>query len=148
VEQEEGMELNVKWVIHAVINLSLVLILLATPYLIPVCTGAIATAAGGTTPMKCHWCMLAELALSIPLIVIVVSQFFMKSYTARQVSAAFLLPLAAMIILVPQNFFIGVCKTGMPCNSSKLAWVVVGGALIVNALLQIRFSLRQKKYSF
>lgn len=140
--------MNNRWVMHTVVNLLVLLLFLAIPYLFPVCTDMITTAAGGTVPMKCRWCMRAELALGIPLMVMVASQFFLKNYAARQLSAFFLLPLGVMVILVPQDILIGVCKnSSMPCNTSKLAWMVLGGVLMVNALFQIRLSAQQRKYS-
>lgn len=141
--------MNNRWIIHTVVNLLVLLLFLAMPYLFPVCTDMITTAAGGTVPMKCRWCMRAELALGIPLMVMVVSQFRLKGYATRQLSAVFLLPVGIMVMLVSQDILIGVCKnSSMPCNTSKLAWVILGGVLIVNALCQIRLIAQERKYSW
>lgn len=136
-----------KWKIHTFINLLIVLVLLAIPYIFPICTEMIETAIGGKVPMKCHWSMLAELALSLPLFIMVIIQFFLQNPATRQLSAGFILPLGMMVILIPQKFFIGVCKASMPCNTSKIAWAILGSLLILNALLQIRISAQERKYS-
>ena len=131
------------WNITAGIAAIIAVALLLIPTIYPPCTGMVETAMGGAVPMKCHWTFRAEILVSSAMLLVALGQLFTKGIEARRFSAGFIIILALMAILLPQNAVIGICmKASMACRTTA-AWTE-GAALLLLllGLYQIFFAAK------
>jgi hypothetical protein len=98
---------------------------------------ALTLANGTSVPMKCHWTGLAEIATSVPLIV--VGAMMVANRRKENLLNLGILGsiLGILVILLPTNL-IGVCQSAMLCNTAmKPALIVLGSLAIVASLAAI-----------
>lgn len=106
---------------------------------------AITLANGKTIPMKCHWTGKGELVAAVPLVVIgCLMSFSRRKETLTGLSFLGVM-LGAFIIALPTNI-IGVCSSGMLCETvMKPSLVALGGLVVAGSALGIVLSRRQKE---
>ncbi len=91
---------------------------------------AIALANGKTVPMKCHWTAIASIGLAVPLAATGgLSAFSKRKETRRNLSILGII-LGAFVILMPTSL-IGVCTSGMMCETVMKPLLILGGSLII-----------------
>jgi hypothetical protein len=97
------------------------------------CSTVMKLANGMTTPMKCHWTAIAELAMSIPLAALGGLLFFGKRKETRQSLSIMGAILGVFVVLFPTTL-IGVCAGNMmACRNLMLPTLVLSGILVVAA---------------
>ncbi len=90
---------------------------------------------GMTTPMKCHWTAIAELALAIPLAALGGMLAFSKRKETHLSLSAIGALLGVFVVLIP-TVLIGVCASNMMlCNMLMSPALVFSGVLVVAASL-------------
>lgn len=132
------------WLILAGSTTILSLITLSGLFILHPCTVTIATAAGGSVPMKCHWTFRAEIPLAILLVLIAAGQFFLKGTEARRLSSLFIMAVAVVGYALTTDAVIGICaeQTGMmeACHTeAKFCWLLFA-LLIIASVLQLILS--------
>ncbi len=91
---------------------------------------ALTLANGKTVPMKCHWTAIASIGLAVPLAATGgLSTFSKRKETRRNLSIMGII-LGAFVILTPTSL-IGVCTSGMLCQSVMQPLLILGGTLII-----------------
>lgn len=106
------------------------ILVIVTPYIIsPVCSGLLELKSGKLVYMKCHYSAQAEILLgSILLLTGIIQAFFKKGKSALGLMMAIL---GLAIIIVPQQFMIGVCLSNdMSCRQTLL-WLIGEGLAIM-----------------
>ena len=118
------------WGTFALVMLGTLVVL--TPYYVfPVCQASVATAAGGTAPMKCFWSARAALGTGGLTIAAGLLLFFARYSGVRLGIALMLLPVGLLTILAP-SALIGVCVTEtMPCRMGTLPALSLLGLLVM-----------------
>ena len=114
--------------------------IMATPFwFFPVCQDGVAAASGAVLPMKCHWMARSELGCGAVVVFAGLALLF-AGPAVRKGVALMLLPLGALVILLPTRL-VGVCKSEMmPCHMGTLpALCLLGGATVaVGAAILLR----------
>lgn len=116
------------------------MLLAAVPHvLLPVCSGLVNTASGGTVPMKCFWTARAELGVGVLMVFGGVLYCLCRDTGVRLGIAAVTAGAALLAVALP-TVLIGVCTTEtMPCRMGTLpALVLVGAAVFFAALTACR----------
>jgi hypothetical protein len=112
--------------------LALALVIGIVP-LLTECSTVMKLANGMTTPMKCHWTAIAELAICIPLAALGGLLFFGKRKETRQSLSVMGAILGIFVVLFPTTL-IGVCASNMmACRNLMLPTLVLSGILVVAA---------------
>jgi hypothetical protein len=97
------------------------------------CQAVMKLANGMTTPMKCHWTAIAELAMAVPLAALGGFLFFNKRKETRQSLSIMGAILGVFVVLFPTTL-IGVCASNMmACRNLMLPTLVLSGILVVAA---------------
>jgi hypothetical protein len=92
---------------------------------------AITLASGKSLPMKCHWSRQAEVAVSIPLLVVGGLTFFGRRKETLRALAVVGIALGAAAMLIP-TYLIGVCAgPEMICNMLMKPVLLFAGVLII-----------------
>ncbi len=92
---------------------------------------AVATAAGGQVPMKCHWTAVASIAMAIPLLIAGVLQWLNKRKESQRALSILGAVMGALVILLP-TALIGVCAhPDATCNLIMRPALIFMGALVV-----------------
>jgi hypothetical protein len=92
---------------------------------------AVATAAGGQVPMKCHWTAVASIALAIPLLVTGVMQWFNKRKESQRALSILGAVMGVIVVLLP-TALIGVCAhPDATCNLIMRPSLILMGTLVV-----------------
>jgi hypothetical protein len=95
---------------------------------------AMQLANGMTVAMKCHWTARGEIALAVPLVGMAGAlAFSRRKETARSLGMLGVI-LGAFVMLLP-TALIGVCTSGMPCNTVMRPTLLLSGGLIVGLSL-------------
>jgi hypothetical protein len=116
--------------------LALALVIGIVP-LLTECSTVMKLANGMTTPMKCHWTAIAELAMSIPLAALGGLLFFGKRKETRQSLSIMGAILGVFVVLFPTTL-IGVCAGNMmACRNLMLPTLVLSGILVVAACIAL-----------
>lgn len=111
--------------VTAGIALAVSLILLILPRIIPVCTGL----APDGSPMRCHYAYQAEFLVVLLAVVIAGSLFVLRTAEARLLAGFMLLLVGLIIIVLPQDWAVGICFRGMACEKTTFFTVAGGGLL-------------------
>jgi hypothetical protein len=91
---------------------------------------AVATAAGGLVPMKCHWTAVASIALAIPLLVTGVMQWFNKRKESQRALSILGAVMGVIVVLLP-TALIGVCAhPDATCNLIMRPSLILMGTLV------------------
>lgn len=125
------------WLILAGLTTVLSLITLAGLFVWQPCAGTVATAAGGTVPMKCHWTFRAEIPVAIVLVLTAAGQFFLKDTEARRLSAVFIMAVAAVGYVLTTNTVIGICSMPMACHAAANFCRIMLALIVIVAVLQL-----------
>jgi hypothetical protein len=97
------------------------------------CQTVMKLANGMTTPMKCHWTAIAELAMAVPLAALGGLLFFSKRKETRRSLSVMGAILGVFVILFPTTL-IGVCASDMmACRNLMLPTLVLSGILLMAA---------------
>ncbi len=101
---------------------------------------------GRQISMKCHWTGVAELAVSVPLLVVGGLMFFSRRRESGRTLGTVGTSLGAMVLLLP-TALIGVCMSpDMPCVSlMKPALLLMGALVVVASLGAVAFNWGQEK---
>lgn len=101
---------------------------------------------GRQISMKCHWTGVAELAVSVPLLVVGGLMFFSRRRESGRTLGTVGTSLGAMVLLLP-TALIGVCMSpDMPCVSlMKPALLLTGALVVVASLGAVAFNWGQEK---
>lgn len=101
---------------------------------------------GRQISMKCHWTGVAELAVSVPLLVVGGLMLFSRRKESGRTLGTVGTSLGAMVLLLP-TALIGVCMSpDMPCVSlMKPALLLTGALVVVASLGAVAFSWGQEK---
>ncbi len=92
---------------------------------------AVATAAGGQVPMKCHWTAIASIAMAIPLFVTGALQWFNKRKESQRALSILGAVMGVLVVLLP-TALIGVCAhPEATCNLIMRPALIFTGALVV-----------------
>ena len=115
------------------------LLIVATPWLLPVCEGLLELVSGMTVPMRCHWTAQAEILLgSLVTIVGLLLAFSVEKETYRKLSLIVLV-LGIIVILTPIYFLPTCMSPDMACNlGTKPALILLGGITLLFGLIGIR----------
>jgi len=114
-----------KWV-----PLLLGILVLLTPYIIaPVCAGFLELKVGRLVPMKCHWTAQAELLLGGMLVL--TSLLLFTKVKGKSLIGIFIAILGLGILLLPQQWVIGVCLSPEMSCRTTLLWLVGEGLLVM-----------------
>ncbi len=124
------------------------LIALTPQFLLPVCEGALSTAAGAFVPMKCFWTARAELGAGA-LVAFGGLACCLSGNPAVRLGVAAATAGAALLSIALPAWLVGVCGSeSMPCRMGTLpALVLLGGAgcaVSLCACLIFRRAVRQK----
>lgn len=105
-------------------------IVLLTPYFIaPVCQGLLELKIGTFMYMKCHYTAQVELLFGV---LLAITGFLAHKMGNSRTLGVMIVCLGVFVVLIPQQWVIGVCmKDTMPCRTT-LVWLTVEG--IVAAL--------------
>lgn len=122
------------------------LLVMLTPHqLAPVCehfNHFLELKSGMLVPMKCHWTAQAELVLGALAIVTGGFLFFAREDEARRKLSWLLAFLGLAVLLIPQDFLIGICpKMDMPCHVTAKAlyvWATLLMATGITGFLVVR----------
>ena len=88
---------------------------------------------GKTMPMKCHWTRQAEIAVTLPLLVVGVLMLFSRRRSTLRILSVLALVLGVSAILIPA-YLIGTCASAeMICNLLMKPILLFAGILIVVA---------------
>ncbi len=91
---------------------------------------ALATAAGGQVPMKCHWTAIASIAMAIPLLATGVMQWFNKRRESQRALSILGAMMGVLVILLP-TALIGVCAhPEATCNLIMRPALIFMGSLV------------------
>ena len=96
---------------------------------------AIALTNGKTTPMKCHWTGIGELALAFPLFAVGAVEVAGRRKETHRATSVLGIVLGAFVILLPTKL-IGVCAAGMMgstplCNSVMSPTLQLAGGVVM-----------------
>ena len=122
------------------------LIAVVPQFILPVCESAVATASGGSVPMKCFWTARAELGTGALIVfgglLLCVCKDAGTRFGAAAVTAA-----AALLAVAFPTVLIGVCGSEtMACRMGTLpALVLLGAFAFLVSLLACRSSARAAK---
>jgi hypothetical protein len=101
------------------------------------CSALIKLANGMTTPMRCHWTAIAELAMAIPLAGLGGMLFFGKHRETRRSLSILGAILGVFVVLFPTTL-IGVCANNMmACRNLMLPALALSGILVVAACIAL-----------
>ena len=103
--------------------------------LLPVCEGTIATASGGSVPMKCFWTARTELGAGA-LVAFGGILYCVFRNAGIRFGIAIMTAGAALLAMAFPTVLIGVCASEtMPCRMGTLPAIVLFGALVLVAAL-------------
>jgi hypothetical protein len=92
---------------------------------------------GKTVPMKCHWSGVAEIVAAVPLALVGVLMCFTKKKLGFLILSVLGIVLGILVILIPASL-IGVCTSGMLCETvMKPALTIMGGLVIIASLCSL-----------
>jgi hypothetical protein len=95
---------------------------------------SITLANGKTIPMKCHWTAKAEIGVGVPILAVGAMLPFTRRKSGFYMLSVMGVVLGAVAILLPNNL-IGVCTSGMPCDTvMQPALTALGGLVIAGSL--------------
>lgn len=97
------------------------------PRIVPICQKSAAMA----QPMRCFYTYRAELAVVILAAVVAASLFVLTERQSKIFAGIVLALLAAIIIILPQPWCIGICMhPNSPCHNTY-SWTVWGGVILI-----------------
>ena len=105
----------------------------ATPFVLPVCTGLLQTTTGKNVPMRCYYTGQTEIAVGGLIVLAGMLAFaFGKRAETRGALNALVLALGAVVILLP-TVILGTCASpDMACNiGTKPALILLGSATML-----------------
>lgn len=131
--------------IDGLINAGLGLLIVLTPFFLPVCQGLLQLANGKTVPMRCHWTAQAEMILGALIIVAGAFQVFAKNPESRR-SLSFQTAFMGLAVVLTPLFIIPTCvDPDMACNiGTKPALLILGGITFISGLYGA-YTLRNKQ---
>lgn len=107
---------------------------------------ALTLANGKEIPMKCHWTGQAELALSVPLLVVGAMLFFSRRRESRLMLGVLTALMGLLVILLP-TVLVGVCSNpDMICLSvMQPALILMGVVVAALGVLVVVFGFRSRE---
>lgn len=126
------------WIGESAVTTVLAVAALIGLLVLPYCSGSIATAEGGTVPMKCYWTFHAETVVAVLVLLTAAGQFFLKGTEARRLSSLFLIAAVIAGLLLMTDAVIGLCANpAMNCHRMADFTRIVYALLIAAAVFQL-----------
>ncbi len=85
---------------------------------------------GKTIPMKCHWSGVAEIVAGVPLALVGILLCFTRKKLGLLILSILGVVLGIFVILIPTSM-IGVCTSGMICETVMKPFLTIAGGLAI-----------------
>jgi hypothetical protein len=121
--------------VNKVLGIILIILALAIA-IVPIYTDcqsqgkSITLANGKTVPMKCHWSGKAEIVTGVPLVLVGLLMCFARRKQGLFILSILGILLGVFVIFIPTSL-IGVCTSGMPCETFMKPFLILAGALVI-----------------